>query len=372
MGDQPPATGGLGRYHLGEPLGGGPTGEVFRAKVYGVAGYERQYALKRFHDALAGDPATAEVLASAARAYATLSHPSIARLHEYGVAQGQSFVAVELVGGLDVARLLASDAHTGEPTPRGALVAMLVQVARAVGTAHARGLVHLGLCPTNVVLTADGEPKVTDFGFLRARLGARPADDATLIARLPYLAPEQLEGGAATPATDVFQLATLAYELLAGERPFRGRNGGDIAVAILSGPPAPELEVPLWEALAPAFARDPGGRYASAAAFADAVEAAARRAGVAGGRTELAAAVKRAMARTADLTAGNVSGALSFPLPAPPATSPGISLSRLGGGEVSRRTTLPSLSAPPPPRPPRGRARGRRRRGRRRRAARRR
>src|SRR5512138_3286669 len=95
----------LGRYHLGEPLGGGPTGEVFRAKVYGVAGYERQYALKRFHAALASDPSTAETLAAAARAYATLSHPGIARLHEYGVADGQSFVAVELVGGLDLARL---------------------------------------------------------------------------------------------------------------------------------------------------------------------------------------------------------------------------------------------------------------------------
>src|SRR5215470_1460517 len=80
--DKPPSTGGLGRYHLGEPLGGGPTGEVFRAKVYGVAGYERQHALKRFHAALVVDPTTAEILASSARSYAGVSHPHIARLHE--------------------------------------------------------------------------------------------------------------------------------------------------------------------------------------------------------------------------------------------------------------------------------------------------
>src|SRR5262245_40226443 len=115
----------LGRYHVGEPLGGGPTGEVFRAKVVGVAGYERQYALKRFHAALAGD----EVLASAARGYATVTHPHIARLSEYGVAQGQSFVAVELVNGVDAARLVHGSMGAGDPVPRGALLALVAQVA---------------------------------------------------------------------------------------------------------------------------------------------------------------------------------------------------------------------------------------------------
>src|SRR5262249_52403479 len=118
----------LGRYHVGEPLGGGPTGEVFRAKVVGVAGYERQYALKKFHAALAADAGTAEVLASAARAYATVTHPHIARLSEYGVAQGQSFVAVELVNGIDAARLVSGSAGAGDPIPRGSLLALVAQV----------------------------------------------------------------------------------------------------------------------------------------------------------------------------------------------------------------------------------------------------
>src|SRR5262245_55954191 len=92
----------LGRYRLGEPLGGGPTGEVYRAKLYGVAGYERQYAVKRFHAALVADPSAAETLAAAARTYANAVHPHIARLAEYGVSGGQSYVAVELVNGVDV------------------------------------------------------------------------------------------------------------------------------------------------------------------------------------------------------------------------------------------------------------------------------
>ena len=354
--DKPPSAGGLGRYHLGEPLGGGPTGEVFRAKVYGVAGFERQYALKRFHAALAVDPTTAEILAASARAYAAVSHPHIARLHEYGVAQGQSFVAVELVSGLDVARLLSLSVHVGEPIPRGALLVAIGQIARGVAYAHARGVVHLGICPTNVVISADGDPKLTDFGFLRARLGAQPAEDATLLARLPYLAPEQIEGAAGTPATDVFQLATLAYELLLGDRAFGGKNAGEIAAAIAAGPPPPaDLPPPVWEVLAKAFARDPGARHANAGVFADAFEAVVKRLGLPGGRSDLGAAVRRAQARTADLSAGNVSGALSFPLPAPPPSTPGVPLAALfPGGEVPRRTTLATLNVPPPPpaRPP--------------------
>src|SRR5688572_13844914 len=93
----PPAGGvgppSLGRYHLGDPLGGGPTGEVCRAKVYGVAGYERQYAVKKFHAALAADPGSAEIIAAAARAYSSITHPFIGRLNEYGVSGGTTFVA---------------------------------------------------------------------------------------------------------------------------------------------------------------------------------------------------------------------------------------------------------------------------------------
>src|SRR5262245_6213075 len=158
MNRKPPAPG-LGRYHLGEPLGGGPTGEVFRAKVYGVAGYERQYAVKRFHAALAAGGDSAEALATAARAYATLGHPNVARLHEYGVVDGKSFVAVELVAGLDLSRFLAATAQVSDPLPRGAVLWVAGGILRGVAYAHGRGVPHLGICPTNVILTPDGDPR---------------------------------------------------------------------------------------------------------------------------------------------------------------------------------------------------------------------
>src|SRR5262245_63406512 len=208
----------LGRYHLGEPLGGGPTGEVFRAKVYGVAGYERQYAVKKFHAALAADPQAAERLTAGARSYATVVHPHIARLAEYGVQDGVAFVAVELVNGADLARLVSATMGLGDPVPRGAMLAALTQVARGLAYAHARGVVHGGLCPTNVVVSTEGDAKLTDFGLLRARVFGFPAEDPTLAARLPYLAPEQLDGEDARPATDVFVMAAVFYEAIVGER----------------------------------------------------------------------------------------------------------------------------------------------------------
>lgn len=357
MGDRPSAGSGtkaqtLGRYHLGEPLGGGPTGEVFRAKLYGVAGYERQYAVKRFHAALVAQPASAEALAAAARAYANVVHPHIARLAEYGVSAGQSYVAVELVNGVDSARLIAGTTGLGDPVPRGALLMMLTQLARGVGYAHARGVVHGGICPTNVVFSSDGDPKVTDFGFMRARLRGFPAEDPTLVARLPYLAPEQLDGLDASPETDVFQLGAYAIELLTGERAFPGKSASEIAAAVRAGlRNAPEIPPAVWEVLSRALG-PVGARYVNAGALADALDPAVRRVALPGGRGDVAAAVKRVLVRTSDLMA-NASGAVSFPLPAPPASVPGVSLASLfPGGEVPRfpaRATLAGLAVPPMP-----------------------
>ncbi|HTM21604.1 MAG TPA: hypothetical protein VL172_13880, partial [Kofleriaceae bacterium] len=111
----------LGRYHLADLLGGGPTGEVYRAKVYGVAGFERQFAVKRFHPELVRDPDLAARIAAAARLYGSLEHPRIARLHEYGVAGGDTFTATELVEGIDLSRLVQASWGAGEPLLAGAV-----------------------------------------------------------------------------------------------------------------------------------------------------------------------------------------------------------------------------------------------------------
>jgi serine/threonine protein kinase len=312
----------LGRYHLAEPLGGGPTGEVFRAKVYGVAGFEREFAVKRFHPGFVSDPQIAAKLAAAARSYGSLEHPRIARLHEHGVAGGETFTATELVQGMDAARLVSMLPTIDQTLPPGAAIALVSQAARAVGYAHGRGIFHLGLCPTNLLATPDGDVKITDFCFLPIRAPARPGDDPTLRARMPYFAPEQLVGEPTGAATDVYQLGVIAYEVLTGRQPFTGATSPEIAQQILaSRPRVPNLPMPVLEVVQRCLRRSPFERYPDARALADALDAAVRTAQLPGDHRDLAVVVRALLAKLEEVSDGQSSGAVSFPLPSPPLSS---------------------------------------------------
>jgi serine/threonine-protein kinase len=257
-------------------------------------------------------------LSAAARSYGSLEHPRIARMSEFGVAQGQTFTAVELVAGLDVQRLVAESRLGGSAIPAGGSLALISQAARAVGYAHGRGLSHLGLSPTNVIVTADGDVKVTDFGILAAAIPARPVDAPRLAQRINYLAPEQLVGEATSAATDVFVLGVIAYELVTGQRAFFGDSPQAIANAILAGPPAePPLPRPIVRVLSRCLARSQFERFPDARAFADALDAALRVAPVPGTRKDVGAQVKAILDRHAAMNEGNMSGVVAMNLGGP-------------------------------------------------------
>ena len=202
--------------------------------------------MKRFLPEVTGTAALAAMLSAAARAYGSLEHPRIARMSEFGVAHGQTFTAVEYVAGIDAARLGSEARLAGGPLPSGGALALVSQAARAIGYAHGRGLSHLGLAPANLIVTPDGDIKITDFGILAASLPPRPIDVARLAQRIQYLAPEQLANEAGSAATDVFSLGVIAYELVTGQRTFRGDTPQQIAQSIMSGPPPdPPLPRPI-------------------------------------------------------------------------------------------------------------------------------
>lgn len=321
----------VGRYQLLEPIGGGPNGSVARAKVFGVAGFERQFAIKRFLPELAAASSAAQALSAAARSYGSLEHPRIARMSEFGVAQGQTFTAVEMVVGLDVMRLVAESRLGGTGLAAGGSLALISQAARAVGYAHGRGLSHLGLSPTNVIVTAEGDVKVTDFGILAATLTAKPVDTPRLAQRIGYLAPEQLVGEATSAATDVFVLGVIAYELVTGQRAFFGETPHEIANKILAGPPAdPPLPRPIVRVLSRCLARSQFERFPDARAFADALDAALRVAPVPGTRKDIGAQVKATLDRHAAMNEGNLSGVVALPSrPAPSSLGPSAVLADL-------------------------------------------
>ncbi|CAN5870710.1 hypothetical protein BH11MYX3_BH11MYX3_24070 [soil metagenome] len=309
----------MGRYQLLEPIGSGPCGMVSRAKVFGVAGFERQFAVKRFHPELTITNALAQALSAAARAYGSLEHPRIARMSEFGVAQGQTFTAVEHVAGLDAARLIAEARLAGMTLAAGGALALISQAARAVGYAHGRGLTHLGLAPTNVLINADGDVKITDFGILAAGMPQRPVDVARLQYRIQYLAPEQVANEATSAATDVFALGVIAYELVTGQRTFRGETPQQVAQSIMAGPPSePALPRPIVRVLHRCLARSPFERFPDARALADALDAALRVAPVPGTRKDVGAQVKATMDRLLALHESEMSGMVAMNLSQPP------------------------------------------------------
>lgn len=337
----------LGRYHLVEPVGAGPCGEVFRAKVLGVAGMERQFAIKRFYPAVLARPEALARLQQATRAYGGLEHPRIARLAELGVAAGETFTATELVAGLDLARLVAMEPSERDRIPAGAGLGFVSAAARAMGYAHGRGVTHGGLCPTNLIATLDGDVKVTDVGVLGCRLGPRPAVDEALLGRLPYLAPEQLLGETVAAAADVFALGVIAYELVSGVRPFGGATTLEIEHAIVSGRPAPlELPRPVARVIDRCLARSPFERFPDARALADALDAALRLSPLVGGRLDLGQRVRAATEHLTRLNEQQLSGALSF---APPSGGPPVSRSTVGALPLPPPVSAPSTPPPSPP-----------------------
>ncbi len=294
---------------------------MVQAKVFGVVGVDRLFALKRISPSLTADPAIAQALSSAARAYGGLEHPRIARLAELAVSQGQTYTVTELVEGLDVGRLVAECRISGTPLPPGSALGLLIGAARAVGHAHGRGLLHLGLCPQNLVVTPDGDVKVTDFGILAACLPARPAEDPRLAHRVAYLAPEQLTGEPSSAATDVFALGALGIEMVTGLPAFRGETPLDVQRAVLAGQVQdPSLPGAIVRVLQRCLARAPFERFPDARAFADALEAALRASPVRGSRLDAAERVGEVLAHLASLKEGGLSGVVSLPSSAPPAT----------------------------------------------------
>lgn len=295
---------------------------MVQAKVFGVVGVDRLFALKRISPSLTADPAVAQALSAAARAYGGLEHPRIARLVELAVTQGQTYTVTELVEGLDVGRLVAECRISGTPLPPGSALGLLVGAARAVGHAHGRGLLHLGLCPQNLVVTADGDVKVTDFGILASCLPPRPAEEPRLAHRVAYLAPEQLTGEATSAATDVFALGALGIEMVTGLPAFRGETPLDVQRAVLAGQVQdPSLPGAIVRVLQRCLARMPFERFPDARAFADALEAALRASPVRGGRLDAAERVGEVLAHLAALKEGGLSGVVSLPSSAPPVPS---------------------------------------------------
>jgi serine/threonine protein kinase len=258
----------LGSYRIASLLGAGGMGEVYRAFDERL---QRDVALKVLPAANAQDEAARARLLREARAAAALNHPHICTIHDVGEHDGQAFIAMELIDGEPLHRVIP--AGTGLPFDR--VLTYGLQVAGAMAHAHARGVLHRDLKTQNIIVTKEGRAKVLDFGL--AKRLATAADTATktlsmvtavgTIAGTPaYMAPEQLRGEPADTRSDIWALGVVLHEMAAGERPFSGDTGFALSSAILTSPARPlPSRVPreLRAFIARCLEKDPADRFQS-------------------------------------------------------------------------------------------------------------
>jgi beta-lactam-binding protein with PASTA domain len=230
-----------GRYRLDQVLGQGGMATIFRATDDKLG---REVAVKVLRPEFGTDAQFVERFKHEAQSAASLSHPNIVQVYDFGNDPAGPYIVMEQVAGGDLSAVL------GE---RGALPPTAVartgqQVADALATAHATGLVHRDIKPSNILLSPDGRVQVADFGIAQAAAGSPVTATGITLGSVLYFSPEQARGDTATSASDIYSLGLVMYEMLTGQRAFSGDSPAAVAVARLSGsvpsPMAARAEVP--------------------------------------------------------------------------------------------------------------------------------
>lgn len=264
------------RYRLGRRIAIGGMGEVWQAADTRL---DRQVAVKVLKPELSGDAEFRYRFHTEARMTASLNHPGIAAVHDYGEAVSDpdggylvAYLVMELVAGDPLDAILMRHPRLGADRT----LDILGQAGDALQAAHERGLVHRDIKPANILITPDGRVKLTDFGIARAIDAVPVTRTGMVLGTAHYIAPEQAAGDDAGPAGDVYSLGVVGYECLVGGRPFSADNAVTIAMMhIRDQPPPLPPDVPpaVRELIETALAKDPHQRYRTGGEFAAAVAA---------------------------------------------------------------------------------------------------
>src|SRR5436190_8606197 len=227
----------------------------------------RQVAVKLLHPHLAADGSFVSRFRQEAVAAARLAHPGIVAIYDTCSEGGTEAIVMELVPGRTLRERL--DDHT--PIDPWQAAGLAAQVAEALDAAHRAGLVHRDIKPANVFLAGDGRVKVADFGIAKAAEGADLTQPGLMVGTAKYVAPEQVEGKAVDARTDIYSLGVVLYEMLCGRPPYDGDSEAAVALARLQREPLrprqvrPSVPKGLEDIVVRAMAREPDGRFASAA-----------------------------------------------------------------------------------------------------------
>jgi len=292
-------------------------GEVWQATDLVIG---RTVAIKILKDEYLGDPGFLERFRAEARHAALVNHEGIANVFDYGEEDGSAYLVMELVPGealsavIERERVLTTDR----------VLDIVAQTAMALQAAHAAGLVHRDIKPGNLLITPDGRVKITDFGIARIADQVPLTATGQVMGTVQYLSPEQASGHSASPSTDIYSLGIVAYEMLAGRRPFTGESQVAIAMAQINETP-PELPItvaePVRNLVYSSIAKNPAERPATAAHMARAAQS-LRRGDVAAAAAAVPGVIgSGSLANTAGANYGKPTDATTRLLPAPVTTN---------------------------------------------------
>jgi serine/threonine-protein kinase len=252
------------RYLIQGHLGKGGMAVVYDARDLML---ERTVAIKILRESFSQDPQFRERFRQEAKAAANLSHPNIVTVHDFGFDSGRLFIVMEYVPGINLKTMQEQRGHfsVDEAVP------LIVQSCAGVGYAHRAGLVHCDIKPHNILVTPDKRIKVTDFGIARALTSIHPEERTEVVWGSPqYFSPEQAFGAAPSPASDVYGIGVIYYEMLTGRLPFMGSSNEELARMHLEENPIPpsmlNQHIPpvLEQIMLKILAKEPSARYRTA------------------------------------------------------------------------------------------------------------
>ena len=252
------------RYQLIEERGKGGMAFVYRARDLML---ERDVAIKILREDYSNDIAFQERFRQEAKAAANLSHPNIVTVHDFGIDQGKLFIVMEFVPGDDLKTIIR---RKGRLSPKEA-IPLIIQACAGIGYAHRAGLVHCDVKPQNLLVMPDNRLKVTDFGIARALASIKPEEQVDVVWGSPqYFSPEQASGSAPSPASDVYSLGVVLYEMLAGTLPFNASSTTGFSQMHKESVPSdiskvvPGISPSLQQIIEKVLSKEPSMRYRTA------------------------------------------------------------------------------------------------------------